>query len=260
MRTYGTLRARRLDPGRATWSPTNRKNSLSCNGLAHQAVKYNVVPLDDRGFERINPDIAGRPQFDSRRQPAAVPRHAGPVRARPSASEQVPPGDCRTHGSRRGAASVIVTQGGQVGGWSLDVHDGRLKYCYNFLASSTSSPPLTSRCRRQAPGPHGVRLRRRRAGKGGTVTLYYDGKPVGGGQVDMTIPMGYSADEACDVGCDTGSPASPDHGPSGNRFTGKIDWVQIDIGDDSHDHPDQARRQAQACDGQAVSQSRSQRG
>ena len=28
-----------------------------------EAVKYNVVPLDDRGFERINADIAGRPQF-----------------------------------------------------------------------------------------------------------------------------------------------------------------------------------------------------
>ncbi len=72
--------------------------------------------------------------------------------------------------------------------------------------------------------------------KGGTVTLYYDGKPVGTGRVEITIPMGFSADEACDVGSDTGSPASPDYGPSGNRFTGTIDWVQIDIGDDSHDH------------------------
>ena len=48
--------------------------------------------------------------------------------------------------------------------------------------------------------------------------------------------MGFSADEACDVGADTGSPASPDYGPTGNEFTGDIDWVQIDIGDDSHDH------------------------
>ena len=28
-----------------------------------EATKYNVVPIDDRGFERINPDIAGRPQL-----------------------------------------------------------------------------------------------------------------------------------------------------------------------------------------------------
>ena len=48
--------------------------------------------------------------------------------------------------------------------------------------------------------------------------------------------MGFSADEACDVGRDTGSPASPDYGPTDNAFTGTIDWVQIDVGDDGHDH------------------------
>lgn len=54
--------------------------------------------------------------------------------------------------------------------------------------------------------------------KGGDVTLYYyDGKVVGNGRVDQTIPMAYSADEACDVGSDTGSPASPDYGPTGNH-------------------------------------------
>ena len=50
--------------------------------------------------------------------------------------------------------------------------------------------------------------------KGGDVTLYYDGAAVGKGRVDQTQPMGYSADEACDVGSDTGSPASPDYGPT----------------------------------------------
>jgi hypothetical protein len=25
-------------------------------------------------------------------------------------------------------------------------------------------------------------------------------------------------------------------GPTGNKFSGQIDWVQIDIGDDSQDH------------------------
>jgi hypothetical protein len=72
--------------------------------------------------------------------------------------------------------------------------------------------------------------------KGGDVTLFYDGEPVCTGRVEQTQPMAFSADEACDVGSDTGSPASPDYGPTGNRFTGEIDWVQIDIGDDNHDH------------------------
>ena len=37
-------------------------------------------------------------------------------------------------------------------------------------------------------------------------------------------------------GSDTGSPASPDYGASGNSFTGAIEWVQIDLGDDDHNH------------------------
>ncbi|BBY01444.1 hypothetical protein [Mycobacterium seoulense] len=48
--------------------------------------------------------------------------------------------------------------------------------------------------------------------------------------------MAYSADGACDVGADTGSPASRDYGPAGNGFSGDIAWVQLAIGDDSHDH------------------------
>ena len=90
------------------------------------------------------------------------------------------------------------------------------------------------------PGKHQVRMEFTYDGgglaKGGNVTLYYDGKPVGKGRVEKTQPMGYSADEACDVGSDTGSPASPDYGPTGNSFTGTINWVQLDIGDDGHDH------------------------
>ena len=38
------------------------------------------------------------------------------------------------------------------------------------------------------------------------------------------------------VAPDTGSPASTDYGPTGNKFTGTIDWVKLDIGADSHDH------------------------
>jgi arylsulfatase len=36
-------------------------------------------------------------------------------------------------------------------------------------------------------------------------------------------------DETMDVGCDVGEPVSEDYGPRGNDFTGKINWVQIDV-------------------------------
>jgi hypothetical protein len=114
---------------------------------------------------------------------------------------------------------------------------GRLKYCYNFFGIhhyfTEADIPIPA-------GKHQVRMEFRYDGgglaKGGGVILYNNGKPVGKGRVDQTQPMGYSADEACDVGADTGSPTSPEYGARGNAFNGQIHWVQIDIGTDSHDH------------------------
>jgi arylsulfatase len=65
--------------------------------------------------------------------------------------------------------------------------------------------------------------------KGGTVSLYVDGANTGEGRVDGTVPMIFSGDETCDVGSDTASPVSDDYTAESSRFTGSIDWVQIDI-------------------------------
>jgi arylsulfatase A-like enzyme len=202
-----------------------------------EAVKYNVVPLDDRGFERINPDMAGRPQlirgntqllFDRMRVSENCVLTLKNKSYSVTANLVVPDS---------GANGVIITQGGSVGGWSLYAHEGKLKYCFNFFGIEHY---ITSAKKPIPKGKHQVRMEFKYDGgglaKGGDVTLYYDGKPVGSGRVEKTQPMGYSADEACDVGSDTGSPASPDYGPTGNRFTGEIEWVQLDIGEDSSDH------------------------
>jgi hypothetical protein len=66
--------------------------------------------------------------------------------------------------------------------------------------------------------------------------LYYDCKAVGAGRVEQTEPMAFSCDEACDVGSDTGSPTSPDYGPHANKFSGSIDWVNLDVAEDNQDH------------------------
>ena len=73
-------------------------------------------------------------------------------------------------------------------------------------------------------------------GKGGSVTLYYDGEKVGEGRVQATQPLVFSADETTDIGDDFGMPVSSDYTSGTSRFNGKIDLVQIDLGDDSHDH------------------------
>ncbi len=202
-----------------------------------EATKYNVVPLDDRGFERINPDIAGRPQlirgntqllFPGMRVSEACVLTLKNKSHSVTAELDVP---------KSGAKGVIITQGGEAGGWALYVKDGKLKYCYNFFGIdyyfAESEAPIPA-------GTHQVRMEFKYDGgglaKGGDVTLYCDGKPFGKGRVEKTQPMGFSADEACDVGSDTGSPASPDYGATGNKFSGEIHWVQIDIGKEDQDH------------------------
>ena len=202
-----------------------------------EAVKYDVVPIDDRGFERINADLAGRPQlirgntqllFDRMRVSENCVLILKNKSYSVTANIEVP---------ESGAEGVIITQGGSAGGWSLYAHGGKLKYCFNFFGIEHY---ITSADKPIPAGKHQVRMEFTYDGgglaKGGDVALFYDGKAVGKGRVEQTQPMGYSADEACDVGSDTGSPASPDYGPTGNRFTGKIEWVQLDIGNDSHDH------------------------
>ena len=72
--------------------------------------------------------------------------------------------------------------------------------------------------------------------KGGDVTLYYDGTPVGTGRVGATQPMIFSADETTDIGYESGITVTADYTAHGSRFTGKIQWVQIDLGADDHDH------------------------
>jgi hypothetical protein len=73
-------------------------------------------------------------------------------------------------------------------------------------------------------------------GKGGTVSLYYDGKKVGEGRVERTQPMAFSADETTDVGRDTATPVSSEYTRNTSVFNGKVNWVQIDLGKDVHDH------------------------
>ena len=202
-----------------------------------EAVKYDVVPLDDRSFERFDADIAGRPQLitgDTQTLFSGMRLLENCVVNIKNKSHSV---TAKLTVPANGAAGVIVSQGGGVGGWCLYAHEGRLKYCYNFFGIEyyfvTADEPIPA-------GDHEIRMEFTYdgggLGKGGQVTLLYDGKSVGSGRVEQTEPMAFSADEACDVGSDTGSPSSPDYGAHGNKFTGTIDRVIIDIGQDSHDH------------------------
>ena len=203
-----------------------------------EATKYSALPLDDRTFERFNPDLAGRPQLIkgktqilfggmgrlSENSIVSIKNKSYAI----TADVDVP---------KSGAEGVIIAQGGSVNGWSLYAKGGKLKYCYNFFGVDVTFVEATQPI---PAGHHQVRMEFKYDGgglaKGGGVTLYVDGKSVGQGRVERTVPMAFSADETCDVGKEAGSPVSPDYGPTGNEFSGEVNWVQIDLEKDDHDH------------------------
>jgi len=209
-----------------------------------EAAKYNVIPLDDRTFERFNAELAGRPQLikgnsqvlfggmSRLSEGSLVVTHNKSYSV--TAEIEVP--KSRGNGAN-GVHGVIVALGGGVGGWSLYAHEGRLKHCYNFFGIkrffAEGKQPIPE-------GKHQVRAEFKYDGgglaKGGTVSLFVDGKKDGEGRVDQTVPMMFSADETCDVGKETGSPVSSDYGPSDNEFTGDVNWVQIYLEKDDNDH------------------------
>jgi arylsulfatase len=136
-----------------------------------------------------------------------------------------------------GAEGVIIAQGGRFGGWCLYAKDGKAKFVYNVLGIQEFATEATTAL---PEGKHQVRMEFAYDGgglaKGGDVTLYYDGTAVGAGRVGATQPMIFSADETTDIGYESGTTVTQDYTAHGSRFTGKINWVQIDLGGDDHDH------------------------
>jgi arylsulfatase len=202
-----------------------------------EAVKYNVLPLDDRRIERFNAELAGRPQLIpgksqllfggmgrlTENSVVVLKNKSHAV----SAQIVVPEG---------GANGVIVAQGGAFGGWSLYLHEGKPAYCYNLFGLHRfkvyGQEPV-------AAGEHQIRMEFGYDGgglaKGGSVSLYVDGARAGEGRAEATQPMIFSADETTDVGTDGGTPVSDDYGPKDSRFTGRIRWVQLDIDEAAED-------------------------
>jgi arylsulfatase len=201
-----------------------------------EAVKYNVVPLDDRFVERGLPETAGRPTLIQGTKQllfggmGRLTENSVLMMKNTSfsltAEVEIPDG---------GAEGVIVAQGGVTGGHSFYVKDGKPKYCYNFFgleryyAESTEAIP---------PGKHQVRMEFAYdgggVGKGGTATLYIDGVAAGEGRIEQTEAFLFSADETCDVGNEFGSPVTTDYAVK--KFTGEVNWVEIELDGDDHNH------------------------
>jgi arylsulfatase len=201
-----------------------------------EAVKYQVVPLDDRFVERGLPETAGRPTLiQGKRQPlfsgmgrltensvVTFKNTSFSLTAQLTVPEE-------------GADGVIVAQGGVTGGLSLYAKVGKPRYCYNFFGLERYYVKGTKAI---PPGDHQVRMEFAYdgggLGKGGTATIYIDGEAAGEGHIEQTEAFLFSADETMDVGNEFGSPVTTDY--STRKFNGKVHWVEIDVGLDDHNH------------------------
>ena len=203
-----------------------------------EAIRHDVLPLDDRRVERFNPDLAGRPQLingTSQILFAGMGRltEASLINVKNKSHAVTAQVEVPTSG----AEGVIIAQGGAFGGWALYAKDGKPTYCHNLLGLQrfkvAGDQPVP-------PGAHQVRMEfdyeGGGLGKGGPVRLYIDGKQVGEGRLPATVPLIFSADETADIGRDTSSPVSDDYTPASSVFSGTVDYVQIDIGPADADH------------------------
>lgn len=203
-----------------------------------EATKYGVLPLDDRTAERIEPSMAGRPTLlrgTSQLFFAGMGRLSeNSVVSMKNRSYSI---TAEVDVPASGVHGVLIAQGGRFGGWSVWVDHGRLTYTYNVLGiqefTVTADEPVP-------PGTHQLRMEFAYDGgglaKGGDVALFHDGAQVGAGRVGATQPMVFSADETTDVGYESGTSVSSGYDARSSRFTGKIHWVQLDVGSDDHDH------------------------
>ena len=202
-----------------------------------EAVKYNVLPLDDRQIERINSDLAGRPVLvkgNSQLLFAGMGRLSENSVVNIKNKSFAVTADLEV--PAQGAEGVLIAQGGRFGGWSFYAKGGKAKFVYNVLGIRSFAIEAAS------PMPTGKTQARMEfaydgggMSKGGTVTLYCAGKEVGKGRVEQTQGFIFSADETTDVGYESGTTVSPDYTAHSSRFNGKINWVQIDLGKDAED-------------------------
>jgi arylsulfatase len=206
-----------------------------------EAVRYNVLPLDDRRSERFDPDRAGRPQLVKGNTQLLF---GGMGRLSESSVINIKNKShavtCVVVVPEGGGHGTIIAQGGRYGGWTVYLtEDGRPAYCYNLFGLERfkvyGSEPL-------AAGEHQVRMEfdydGGGVGQGGTATIFVDGTEVGSGRVDNTVPGVFSADETTDLGNDTATAVTDDLDRSTMKFSGRVRWVQIDINDaaDDADH------------------------
>jgi arylsulfatase len=198
-----------------------------------EAGKYNVLPVDGRGQQRLGeerPAIAvDRTRYTYYPGTQVVPPLAGARVLNRShsltADVEIP---------EEGAEGVLLSAGGVDGGFTFYVKDGKLQYDYSYVGrdhfhAESVDGVVTGRHQFryefEATGRPDIQQGKGAPGRG---QLYIDGKLVGQVEMPVTVPisLGLAGGMAC--GADPGAPVTTDYEPPFG-FTGKLHSVTVDV-------------------------------
>jgi arylsulfatase len=200
-----------------------------------EAGKYNVLPIDGSGAERLmteRPQVAEpRTQYIYRPGTQTLPFWVGPrVLNRPhaiTADAEIPDG---------GAEGLLLCQGSAVGGWSFYVKGNRLRYAHNYVGRATyqvSAPDALPAGRHQLRfefEPTGQPDIAQGKGSPGRAQLYVDGQLVAQNEFPVTTPIALNPG-GLTCGANPGSPITTDY-RAPFPFTGTLHTVTIDLSGD----------------------------
>jgi arylsulfatase A-like enzyme len=197
-----------------------------------EAGKYNVLPVDGRGQQRLaeeRPTIAkDRTHYTFYPGTQEVPPNSAPkILNRPHTITALV-------NIENGAEGVLVSQGGVDGGFSLYMKDHKLHYAYNYVADqrfeivSDKEVPEGRHALSFEFEPTGKAEPLKGKGAPGKVTLLLDGKPIGKGELPVTIPLAMGLAAGVSVGSDSGAPVTEEYAPP-FAFTGSIEKVVYDV-------------------------------
>jgi arylsulfatase len=203
-----------------------------------EAAKYQVLPLDNTAFVRIQTPrpsaVAGKTVFTYTGENAGIPVGNAPDILDKdytiTAEITIPKG---------GAEGMIVTLGGRFGGYGLYLLKGKPVFTYNLLDLERSrwegglglARDVLGRA--LAPGKHTLvfdfKYDGPGPGKGGTGVFTVDGKELAKKTLKHTIPLLMSIDETFDIGVDTRTGVDDSY-TLPFRFTGTIDKLTFKLG------------------------------
>jgi arylsulfatase len=149
-----------------------------------------------------------------------------PLYGRPhavAAQVDIPPG---------GAEGVLAAMGTVLGGWSLHVLGGRLRYVNNFVGAGLD---IIESADAVAPGRRVLGFEFEPGGAGGTGRLLVDGYTVAEGRIERVPISRYNLTGG---GFTCGWEQGPAVGPGYTslfRFTGRIEKVVLETGGDGSD-------------------------